>query len=149
MDILRTSLSTSFVQAASEHDVIVLCLPPHTTADSQPLDTSCYRPLKVYWLEACRQYICNNPGRSITKFQFSCLFSQAWSKGITIQNITSGFQQTGIYPFNPQAVLDRLPESDTKTSDSGIKTPSDGVGGCSTVSMQTAWHDFFRVMCEH
>ena len=39
------------VKAATEKDVIIFCLPPHTTADSQPLDTSCFGPLKTYWFE--------------------------------------------------------------------------------------------------
>jgi len=30
------------VKLAAEHDVILFCLPPHTTADSQPLDTICF-----------------------------------------------------------------------------------------------------------
>ena len=42
------------VKAAAEKDVIIFCLPPHTTADSQPLDTSCVGPLKTYWFEICR-----------------------------------------------------------------------------------------------
>ena len=41
------------VKAAAEKDVIIFCLPPHTTADSQPLDTSCFGPLKTYWFETC------------------------------------------------------------------------------------------------
>ena len=99
------------VQSAAENDVIIFCLPPHTTADSQPLDTSCFGPLKVYWSEACRQFMFNNPGRVVSKFQFLKLFSEAWSKGISINNITSGFRSTGIYPFNRSAVLDILPQT--------------------------------------
>ena len=104
------------VKTAAEHEVIVFCLPPHTTADSQPLDTSCFGPLKTYWSEACRQYLLSNPGRVITKFQFSKLFSEAWSKGMTIHNIVSGFRDTGIYPFNRNAILDKLPKSSTNNS---------------------------------
>ena len=80
------------VKTAAENDVILFCLPPHTTADSQPLDTSCFGPLKTYWVETCRQFIFSNPGRAISKFQFSKLFSEAWSKGMSINNIISGFR---------------------------------------------------------
>ncbi len=82
------------VHCAAENEVIIFCLPPHTTADSQPLDTSCFGPLKVYWSEACRQFTFANAGRVVSKFQFSKLFSQAWSKGMTIDNITSAFKTT-------------------------------------------------------
>ena len=42
------------VKLAAEHHVLIFCLPPHTTADSQPLDTSCFKPLinnKSYWVD--------------------------------------------------------------------------------------------------
>ena len=94
-----------FLQAAAEKDVIIFCLPPHTTVDSQPLDTSCFGPLKTYWFETCRQYLFDNPGHVITKFQFSSLFAQAWSKGMTINNIVSGFRSAGIYPFALNIIL--------------------------------------------
>jgi len=43
------------IKAAAEMDVIMFCLPPHATADSQPLDTSCFGPLKKYWaISACQ-----------------------------------------------------------------------------------------------
>ena len=91
-----------------KEDVIIFCLPPHTTADSQPLDTSCFGPLKTYWFEIYHQYLFSNPGRVIAKFQFSRLFAQAWSKGMTIDNIVSDLRGTGIYPFKPNTVLDKL-----------------------------------------
>ena len=49
------------VKLAAEHDVILFCLPPHTTADSQPLDTTCFKPLKAYWVDVCRKYLFANP----------------------------------------------------------------------------------------
>ena len=52
-----------------------------------------------------------NAGRVITTFQFSQLFAKAWSNGMTILNIVSGFRKTGIYPFNPQAVLECIETS--------------------------------------
>jgi len=87
-------------------DFILLTVPPHTTADTQPLDTSCFKPLKSYWVDICRKYLFANPNQVITKFQFSGLFAGAWSKGMSMSNIISEFRTTGMYPFNPNAVLD-------------------------------------------
>lgn len=114
------------VKLAAENDVIIFCLPPHTTADSQPLDTSCFGPLKVYWSEACRQFMFANPGCVVSKFQFSKLFSKAWSKGMTIDNITSGFCSSGIYPFNPKAILDKLPSADSSSAKKSGGSDSSG-----------------------
>ena len=49
------------VQTAAEQDVVIFCLPPHTTADSQPLNTSVFGPLKSYWSQACHDYMFANP----------------------------------------------------------------------------------------
>ena len=40
------------VQYAKEKDVILFCLPPHTTHESQPLDISVFKPLKQNWQNA-------------------------------------------------------------------------------------------------
>ena len=69
------------VQAAAEKDVIIFCLPPHTTADSQPLDTSVFGPLKIYWSQTCREYMFANPGRVVMKFQFQVYFDKHGQKG--------------------------------------------------------------------
>ena len=45
-----------------------------------------------------------NPGRVITKFDFSALLSLAWGKTMVPSVICSGFKRSGIYPFNPQAI---------------------------------------------
>ena len=39
---------------------------PHTTADSQPLDISCFGPLKTYWSKVCHDFLFSNPGRVIS-----------------------------------------------------------------------------------
>ena len=51
----------------------------------------------------------DNPGRVVTKYQFSALFSQAWYKAIKPENITSEFQKAGICPFNPEAIASPPP----------------------------------------
>ena len=100
--------------------MIIFCLPPHTTADTQRLDTSCFGPLKTYWFETCRQYLSDNPGPVITKFQFPSLFAQAWSKGMTINNIVSGFRGAGIYLFAPNMILDKFPKPKKSSTPQGI-----------------------------
>ena len=72
------------IRAAAEEQVIVFCLPPHTTHLTQPLDKGCFGPLKMFWREVCQNYLSSNPGRVITRFQFSKLFSEAWHMGMTM-----------------------------------------------------------------
>ena len=79
------------IRFAKENNIIVFCLPPHTTHEAQPLDCSLFGPLKVHWTSACHDFHQKNPGKIITKYNFSALFSQAWFKSITPETICSGF----------------------------------------------------------
>ena len=116
LDGHSSHFTLQLVQLARENDVHIFCLPPHTTADSQPLDTSCFGPLKKHWAVSCHRYLSLHPGRVITKFQFSTLFSEAWEKGMSVSNIMSGFRCTGVCPFDPEAILKKLPSSDSPST---------------------------------
>ena len=70
---------------ALKNKVVILCLPPHTTHATQPLDCGVFSPLKSHWTSVCHDYIQKNPGRIITKFNFNRLFSQAWLRAVSHQ----------------------------------------------------------------
>ena len=60
----------------------------------------------------------DNPGRVVTKYQFSSLFSAAWYKAIRPENIISGFRKVGIYPFNSSAIaVPDIPSTSHMTED--------------------------------
>ena len=104
LDGHSTHYQPQLLRVAKEFDIIILCLPPHTTHEAQPLDCGVFGPLKSHWANVCHSYLQQNPGRVITRFQFSALFSQAWSLAVTPANITAGFRTCGVYPFNPAAI---------------------------------------------
>ena len=82
----------------------MFCLPPHTTHLLQPLDKTCFSPLKGYWNEECQKYMSSNSGRVVNRFNFSEIFAKAWKKAMVPSIISSGFQTTGVYPFSRKAV---------------------------------------------
>ena len=59
---LMATVCTSLVEEAHKQDVVILCLPPHTTADSQPSDTSVFTFEGALWSEACHKYTSIHPG---------------------------------------------------------------------------------------
>ena len=97
------------IHFARDHSVIIFCLPPHTTHEAQPLDVSFFGPLKKHWSCVCHDFIQSSPGKAITRFNFSELFSQAWLKTCLPQTICSGFERAGIIPFNPDRLLKQCP----------------------------------------
>ena len=104
LDGHSTHYQPQVIRFAMEHDCIILCLPPHTTHESQPLDVGVFAPLKVHWSRVCHDFYQNNPGKIITKFNFSSLFSKAWYQAITPLNIMAGYRKAGVYPYNPKAL---------------------------------------------
>ena len=109
MDGHSSHFSPLFVNKAAEEQVIVFCLPPHSTHKTQPLDKGVFSPLKRAWREKCHSYVLANPGKVVTRFQFSFLFGRAWMKTMTPLNIVAGFKVTGVYPTDRYRILPKSP----------------------------------------
>lgn len=88
------------LKMAAKENVIIFCLPPHTTHVANPLDVSGFSALKGAWHHNCHQYTVENPGKKVTRFQFSQLFSKAWFKAMTPTNIIAGFRACGVCPLD-------------------------------------------------
>ena len=104
MDGQSTHYQPSVIFKAAEEHVILFCLPPHTTHLTQPLDKGCFGPLKMAWRKQCKDFISRNPGRVVTRYDFSSLFGKVWEKSMTMTNVIAGFRCTGIYPFDRNAL---------------------------------------------
>jgi len=92
------------IKLAAENNIVVCALPPNATHIVQPLDRGCFAPLKVAWKQECHEFYTKNPGRFVTRLEFSRLFAKAWYKAMTAQNIISSFKVTGVYPFNREVI---------------------------------------------
>ena len=85
---------------AMENDVHLVKLPSHLT---HFLDVAFFKPMKNEWNKVVEDYT-RRELRQITKAQFPPLLSRAWKNVCKPQYAVSGFLQTGIFPFNPQAI---------------------------------------------
>ena len=104
---------------AIQHDIHILCLPPHTTHALQPLDRSVFGPLNKAFNTVCSEFLAENALHSVNKWSFPGLLSSSWDIAFTKSNIQSGFRACGIYPFNPRAV-DQGMLLPSKPSDSAL-----------------------------
>jgi hypothetical protein len=68
------------LEYAESHDIIILCLPSHTTQALQPLDRSFFKPLKHYFKQEAKKWIAQHPGRTIARIQGAFLIGRAWSQ---------------------------------------------------------------------
>ncbi len=105
--LLLDSHSTHYhelIRLARNNDVMMLCLPPHTTHETLPLDCGVFGHLKTHWTTVCHNYFQKTPEKVITKFNFNFLFSKAWLQALTPANLIAGFKTCGIFPLNPSAI---------------------------------------------
>lgn len=98
--------SVETLEFAEDNDIILLCLPSHTTHWLQPLDRSFFKPLKSYFYSACNNFLKLNPNRKLNRLVFGSLLNEAWGKAATQATGSSGFRAAGIIPFNPHIVPD-------------------------------------------
>jgi hypothetical protein len=104
-----------FIDFCKEHNIITLCMPPHSSHLLQPLDVGCFAPLKKAYGKQVGDLIRNSINH-ITKIEFLPAFRAAFDTSITLSNIRGAFRGAGLVPFNPDAVISTL--------DVRLKTPT-------------------------
>ena len=96
--------SDKFEEYCKEHNIVTLCMPPHSSHLLQPLDVGCFGPLKKAYSrqieDLMRQQITH-----ITKEDFIPAFRAAFQVSLTKSNIQGGFRGAGLVPFDPERVI--------------------------------------------
>jgi hypothetical protein len=128
-DNLVTHLSLSVIQACENNNIEFVFFPPNSTHLMQPLDVSCFRPVKLEWRKVLKAWKRRNKG-PVRKDIFPSLLKTTLQniEASNSENIKSGFRATGIYPFDPDQVLKKNPDSlvtETATSVQIVKTMSE------------------------
>ena len=99
--------STEFELYCQKHNIITLCMPPHSSHLLQPLDVGCFGPLKQAYgrqIEDLMRAHINH----VSKLEFLCAFREAFFASITKKNIQGGFAGAGLVPYDPERVLSKL-----------------------------------------
>jgi hypothetical protein len=94
------------IAKARDNNVIILCLPSHCTHRLQPLDVSFFKPLNARYNSVVQTWHRQQPGRPVTEAEFGELFNSAYSGVASLEKAQSGFQKTGLYPFNRNVLTD-------------------------------------------
>ena len=95
-----------FIKLMNENNIHVLALPAHTTHCLQPLDDVPFANFKGAWYEGVRQYVRSSGAKKLSKAEFFHVFSPAWVKAITVNQIKAGFRNTGVWPVDRKAISD-------------------------------------------
>lgn len=143
--------SLEAVTLAKENGITLITIPPHTSHKLQPLDVSFYSPLKTRYNREVDKWMTANPGKRVTDYDIAELFAHAYEATASIDKAKSGFEKTGIFPYNPDvfsdedylssAVTERRelgePATDTENS-SEIEVIVESITGMSSVPSSSA-----------
>jgi len=91
----------------SENLIITLCMPPHSSHLLQPLDVSCFAVLKQSYGRQIENYMRAGLNH-IDKPDFLLAYTAARTESFTSNTIRNGFRATGLVPYDPERVLQKL-----------------------------------------
>ena len=125
LDGHSSHVNMRFIDYCDKNRILLALFPPHATHTVQPLDVCLFRPLSQAYSYELTAFMDDCQGiSSITKRDFFRMFWEAWKTSFTKQNISSSFEATGLYPFNPDRVIDKFSnkDEDRPSSSSSTKT---------------------------
>ena len=96
----------TLLEKARENNVMLLIFPSHCTHKLQSLDVAIFKSLKWNYDKEVTTWLRNHPGRIVSEGDIAELFAIAYGRAATTANACSGFQATGINPFNANLFSD-------------------------------------------
>jgi len=142
LDNHESHLSVDGIQFAKDNGVHLLSFPPHCSHRLQPLDCTVYYPLKRHYNAQCDSWCHSHPGRPMQPLDIPAVCASAFKSAMTPGNIQSGFQVTGIYPYDRNRIQDDefLPSSvtDRPNPDTSSEVISESVTDNQTTSSASA-----------
>ena len=77
----------------------IIKMSAHCTDLLQPLNVSCFAPLKSFHEKELTKYVQETGAReALKKGEFCNMISRIWYQDLTVENVKSGFKAAGIFP---------------------------------------------------
>jgi len=123
LDGHNSHCTREFIEFCDNRKIILFCLPSHCTHLLQPLDVVVFQPYKHYHSEAIE--IASRTGCfEFDKIEFLTAMDSIRRQTFKPTTILSAFRETGLIPFNPSTVLDKLPPTNNSASEPELHSHS-------------------------
>ena len=100
----KSHINLDVVDMARNNNVILFCLPPHTTHALQPLDVAIFKRFKNHFSKAVKALSFAKKNFVVSKRDFAQVVKDPFEQAFSIPNIKAGFRKSGIFPFNRNVV---------------------------------------------
>ena len=105
----NSHLNMAFLDWCHHHRILVLIFPPHSTHRLQPLDVTCFRSIAQLYSKYLNEWLTTTQGLvGMGKRDFWRIFKPAFDGAFRSEVIESGFKQTGLWPLDPDQVLQHV-----------------------------------------
>nr|CAH7736046.1 unnamed protein product [Callosobruchus chinensis] len=104
LDGHKSHLTYELSILCSELNIEVIALYPNATRILQPCDVAVFRPIKMGWKKAVREFNEQNPGEIVNKISFAPLLENVVNNIVKAETLINGFRACGLFPFNPDSV---------------------------------------------
>ena len=112
VDSHGSHLSMEFLNWSMEHRIHVAVYPAHSIHWLQLLNIGLFSPLASYYSTNLSNFIASIQGYiPVGKWEFFALFWPVFQKAFSQKNIKSVWTKSGIWPWNPDLVLDAIKPS--------------------------------------
>jgi hypothetical protein len=109
------------IELACKHNIILFCLPPHTTHKLQPLDVGVFGPFSRAWTDHCDEII-DNTGEEMPREDFIKEYMAVQHATFKAPTIQAAWRKSGCWPINRTIFNDDdfAPSVSTSTSASHV-----------------------------
>ena len=87
----KSHLTLELIDLARKKDVILFCLPPHTTHALQPLDVAVFKSFKDQFFKSVRALSFSKKNFIVSKCDFAAVVKDPFEKAFSMSNIKAGF----------------------------------------------------------
>ena len=92
----KSHVNLDVVDMARNNDVILFCLPPHTTHALQPLDVAVFKSFKNHFSKAVKALSFAKKNFVVSKRDFARVVKDPFEQAFSIPNVKAGFRKSGI-----------------------------------------------------
>jgi hypothetical protein len=107
-DGFGTHETLEIIEFCFENNILLCCLPSHTSHKLQPCDVAPLASLKAAYRDQVDR-LERGGVNTIGNEHFTALYSPARKVAFTLRNIKAGFAASGLFPFNSDRVLRSMP----------------------------------------
>lgn len=97
--------TAELIRLARANNIILFCLPPHTTHKLQPLDVGVFGPFQRAWIERCEEII-EDTGEEMLRSDFVGEYMAVRQDSFKERTLLQAWKKSGAWPINPNVFTD-------------------------------------------